>query len=126
MPQRPVECAAGSGGMAGGQSASSTDHGGWDNVDWLFCRDGKWRPVKSSVQRVADGLPGSVVPCCDFVPASSPLAQSTKEARRVMRLRGYGNAIVPQAAVLFVRAFDAVLTPQAIDGNSNPKDQPHD
>jgi len=71
---------------------------------------------------VADGLPGGVVPCSDFVPASHPLAQSTKEARRVMRLRGYGNAIVPQAAALFIRAFDAVLTPQAITGNSNPKE----
>jgi len=99
-----------------------TDHGGWDDVDWLFCRDGKWRPVKSSVQRLADGLPGSVVPCSDFVPASTPLAQSTKEARRVMRLRGYGNAIVPQAAALFIMAFDAVLTPQAITGNSNLKE----
>jgi hypothetical protein len=43
----------------------------------------------------------------DFVPASRPLAQSTKAARRVMRLRGYGNAIVPQAAALFIKAFDA-------------------
>ena len=105
MSQRPVE-RAGSGGMADSQSPGGTDHGGWDDVDWLFCRDGKWRPVKSSVQRVADGLPGSVVPCSDFVSASSPLAQSTKEARRVMRLRGYGNAIVPQAAALFIKAFD--------------------
>jgi len=40
----------------------------------------------------------------------------------VMRLRGYGNAIVPQAAALFIRAFDAVLTRQAITGNSNPKE----
>jgi len=110
MPQRPVERAAGSVGMADSQSPSGTDHGGWDDVDWLFCRDGKWRPVKSSVQRLADGLPGSVVPCGDFVPASHPLAQSTKASRRVMRLRGYGNAIVPQAAALFIRAFDAVLT----------------
>jgi DNA (cytosine-5)-methyltransferase 1 len=92
--------------MADSQSPSGTDHGGWDDVDWLFCRDGKWRPVKSSVQRVAPRIPGSVVPCSDFVPASSPLAQSTKEARRVMRLRGYGNAIVPQAAALFIKAFD--------------------
>jgi DNA (cytosine-5)-methyltransferase 1 len=106
MPQRPVERAAGSGGMADSQSPGGTDHGGWDDVDWLFCRDGKWRPVKSSFQRLADGLPGSVVPCGDFVPASHPLAQSTKEARRVMRLRGYGNAIVPQGAALFIRAFD--------------------
>jgi len=57
MPQRPVERAAGQGGLADSQSPSGTDHGGWDNVDWLFCRDGKWRPVKSSVQRVADGFP---------------------------------------------------------------------
>jgi DNA (cytosine-5)-methyltransferase 1 len=105
MPQRPVERAAGSGGMADSQSPSGTDHGGWDDVDWLFCRDGKWRPVKSSVQRLADGLPGSVVPCG----AHSPLAQSTKEARRVMRLRGYGNAIVPQAAALFIKAFDTTV-----------------
>ena len=91
---------------AGGLCArGGTDHGGWDDVDWLFCRDGKWRPVKSSVQRLADGLPGSVVPCG----AHSPLAQSTKEARRVMRLRGYGNAIVPQAAALFIKAFDTTV-----------------
>jgi hypothetical protein len=50
-----------------------------------------------------------VVQGCDFVPASSPLAQSTKEARRVMRLRGYGNAIVPQAAALLIRAFDTTV-----------------
>jgi len=105
MPERPVECAAGSGGLADSQPPSGTDHGGWNDVDWLFCRDGKWRPVKSSLQRLADGLPGSVVPCG----AHSPLAQSTKEARRVMRLRGYGNAIVPQAAALFIKAFDTTV-----------------
>ena len=95
---------------AGGLCArGGTDHGGWDDVDWLFCRDGKWRPVKSSLQRVASRIPGSVVPCGDFVSASTPLAQNTKEARRVMRLRGYGNAIVPQAAALFIRAFDTTV-----------------
>ena len=109
MPERPVERAAGSGGLAVSQPASGTDHGGWNDVDWLFCRDGKWRPVKSSVQRLADGLPGSVVQGCDFVPASSPLAQSTKASRRVMRLRGYGNAIVPKAAALFIKAFDTTV-----------------
>jgi DNA (cytosine-5)-methyltransferase 1 len=109
MPQRPVERAAGQGGLADGQPPSSTDHGGWNDVDWLFCRDGKWRPVKSSVQRVADGIPGGMVQGGDFVTASRPLAQSTKGARRVMRLRGYGNAIVPQAAALFINAFDTTV-----------------
>jgi len=54
---------------------------------------------------VDDGLPGSVVPCG----AHTPLAQSTKAARRVMRLRGYGNAIVQQAAALFIKAFDKTV-----------------
>jgi len=92
--------------LADGQSPSGTHHSGWNDVDWLFCRDGKWRPVKSSVQRVADGIPGGMVQGGDFLSASQPLAQSTKAARRVMRLRGYGNAIVPQAAALFINAFD--------------------
>lgn len=42
-----------------------------------------------------------------FVPASCPLAPAAKDSRRVMRLKGYGNAIVPQAAAEFIKAFDA-------------------
>jgi hypothetical protein len=34
---------------------------------------------------------------------------SVGEPARVMRLRGYGNAIVPQAAALFIRAFDTTV-----------------
>lgn len=82
-------------------------HGFWADADWLFCRDGKWRPVEPAVLRVVDGLPGCVVPSGSFVPASYPLAQGGKDARRVMRLRGYGNAINPHAAALFIQAFDA-------------------
>ena len=47
---------------------------------------------------------------------------NNKASRRVMRLRGYGNAIVPQAAALFIHAFDAVLTRPSINGNSNLKE----
>ena len=34
---------------------------------------------------------------------------NNKASRRVMRLRGYGNAIVPQAAALFIKAFDTTV-----------------
>lgn len=54
----------------------------WGAVDWLYCRDGKWRPVESGTFPLADGVPG-----------------------RVGLLRGYGNAIVPQVAAEFVGAF---------------------
>ena len=54
----------------------------WRDIDWLLCRDGKWRPVEPGTFPLAHGIPA-----------------------RVVRLRGYGNAIVPQAAAQFVRAF---------------------
>ena len=54
-------------------------------ADWIFCRDGKWRPVE---------------------PGTFPLAHGV--SARVGRLRGYGNAIVPQAAAEFICAFDEV------------------
>lgn len=49
--------------------------GFWRDADWLFCRDGKWRPAEPSIQPLAHGVSG-----------------------RVGLLRGAGNAIVPQAA----------------------------
>jgi DNA (cytosine-5)-methyltransferase 1 len=72
---------SGFGGMADTRWSSSSD-GPWGDVDWLFCRDGKWRPVESGTFPLADGIPA-----------------------RVGRLRGYGNAIVPPLAAEFVRAF---------------------
>ena len=59
----------------------SPTNGHWKDADWLFCRDGKWRPVE---------------------PGTSPLAHGS--AARVGRLRGYGNAIVAQAAQAFIES----------------------
>lgn len=57
-------------------------NGLWRAADWLFCRDGKWRPVE---------------------PGAFPLAHGI--SNRVGRLRAYGNAIVPQQAEAFIRAY---------------------
>lgn len=57
-------------------------NGFWRDADWLFCRDGKWRPVMSG---------------------TFPLAHGT--AARVGRLRGYGNAINAEAAKAFIEAY---------------------
>ena len=67
--------------FASGVERPSPTNGHWRDADWLFCRDGKWRPVE---------------------PGTFPLAHGA--AARVGRLRGYGNAIVAQAAQAFVES----------------------
>lgn len=61
----------------------SGDAGGfWSASDILSCRDGKARRVEPGTFPLAHGIPG-----------------------RLGLLRGYGNAIVPQVAAAFVRAY---------------------
>ena len=57
-------------------------NGFWRDADWLFCQDGKWRAVEPGTFPLAHGVPA-----------------------RVGRLRGYGNAIVPQVAQTFIEAY---------------------
>jgi DNA (cytosine-5)-methyltransferase 1 len=74
----------------------------WTDPDWLYCRDEKYRPIKSSIEPLANGLPRGMGYSSD---PSEPIdADNTQEAR-VMRLKGYGNAIVPQVASSFIKAF---------------------
>ncbi|MEM8626243.1 MAG: DNA cytosine methyltransferase [Pseudomonadota bacterium] len=87
----------------GHNSRTHESHGGWQDADWLFCRDARWRPVEPSIQRVVDGFSEVVVPSGTELSASFPLTQEAH--RRVMRLRGYGNAIIPQLAAEFVKGF---------------------
>mgnify|MGYP006277924389 CR=1 FL=1 len=54
----------------------------WADADWLPCVDGKARPVEPGTFPLAHGIPA-----------------------RVGRLRGYGNAIVPQVAAEVIRAY---------------------
>lgn len=63
-------------------SGTDPHHGFWSGADWLGCRDGKFRPVEPGTQPLATGI-----------------------SARVGRLRGYGNAIVPQVAAQFIKEF---------------------
>lgn len=68
-------------------------NGFWRNADWLGCRDGKWRPVE---------------------PGTFPLAHGA--AARVVRLRGYGDAIVAPLAAEWVRAgMEAIADVNAVE-----------
>ncbi|HUW75271.1 MAG TPA: hypothetical protein VMV70_01205, partial [Gallionella sp.] len=86
--------------------------GFWSNADWLPCRDGKARPVESATERMADGLSDSLglVRLLSYPNRPheerliySPLIQKGKA--RVGRLRGYGNAIVPEVAQAFIESY---------------------
>lgn len=80
----PLDGTSGSGvgiGSDGINSRPSPLNGFWRTADWLYCRDGKWRPVR---------------------PGSSPLAHGVPN--RMGRLRAYGNAILPQVGAIFVKA----------------------
>ena len=73
-------------------------NGFWRDADWLFCRDGKWRPVEPGTFPLVDGAAarlGRVEPGVARVASSN----------RVGRLKGYGNAINAQAAAEFIRAY---------------------
>jgi Site-specific DNA methylase len=72
----------------------------WDNVKWVYCRDGKHRPIKPSILPVVDGVSASLGSGCD---PSLQEVQNTSEGR-VMRFKGYGNAIVPQLGAVFLQA----------------------
>ena len=66
-------------------------NGLWADADWLFCRDGKWRPV---------------------MPGTFPLV--TGAPARVGRLRGYGNAINAKAAQAFIESYLEAKQPTAL------------
>ncbi|MBK8225273.1 MAG: DNA cytosine methyltransferase [Candidatus Obscuribacter sp.] len=73
----------------------------WDQAEWVECSDGKSRPTQPSIFPLVNGISKSVVRCGNR--SMVPDADQSAEAR-TMRLKGYGNAIVPQVAAIFITA----------------------
>lgn len=89
-------------GLCGASKGPSPTNGIWADADWLFCRDGKSRPVEPGTFPLVARLSGGMGHGRDS--SVSGDSSATAEAR-VMRLRGYGNAIVPQVAAQVIGAF---------------------
>ena len=85
--------------------ASETGSSFWSSREWLHCRDGKARCAESLPVEMADGIPDGMglVRHGDRA-ILHPLVKETEN--RVGRLKGYGNAIVPQVAAEFIKAVD--------------------
>ena len=84
------------------QSGGSSRVGFWSALEWLPCRDGKYRPTQSGLFPLVARLPKGVGRSGDS--RGEVDADATTEAR-VMRLRGYGNAIVPEVAAEFIASY---------------------
>lgn len=69
------------GGCVLGTERPGPTNGHWRTVDWLFCRDRKWRAVEPGTFPLASGAPS-----------------------RVGRLRAYGNGLNAEAAQEFISA----------------------
>ena len=78
----PVGAGGGAGGV--GCEGRGPTNGFWRDADWIFCRDGKWRPVGPGLAALASRAPA-----------------------RVGRLCGYGNAINAEQARAFIEAYIA-------------------
>jgi DNA (cytosine-5)-methyltransferase 1 len=57
-------------------------NGFWSDAEWIWCKDGKHRPVEPGSFPLVNGAPG-----------------------RVGLLRGYGNAINAEVAIEFISAY---------------------
>lgn len=76
----------GQAGRGGTVSGAGPVNGFWRDADWLYCRDGKWRPVRPGSFPLADGVPA-----------------------RVGRVRAYGNAINIEAAAALIKSYMAAV-----------------
>lgn len=80
----------------------------WSNSRCIYCRDKKVRriPAESILFGVADGLSSGVDGSgVESISEGGGFPLTTRQEGRAMLLKGYGNAIVPQAAAEFIVAF---------------------
>lgn len=95
------------GRIAADQDGSAPASGAWAAFLPVLCRDERARRVplpESGVFPLAYGIPRNVGSVLTGVASVGPDAKSARR-NRVGRLKGYGNAIVPQLAAEFIAAY---------------------
>ena len=74
----------------------------WSDYRVIVGADGKARRIEPGIEPLADGISNGMVH--GIADSVSDEVNSTQQARK-KRIAGYGNAIVPQVAATFIRAF---------------------
>lgn len=85
----------------------------WGRSRFILCTDGGVRriPAESILLRVAHGLPEGVDGVrAEGIQEAEGFPLTREKEGRAMLLKGYGNAIVPQTAAIFIEAVCDVLT----------------
>jgi DNA (cytosine-5)-methyltransferase 1 len=87
----------------GRDGAGEQEPGAWSGCTLVHCRDGKTRRISAQPgnEPLAHGIPAKLGPA---LAGLRGLARSARR-NRVGRLRAYGNAIVPEVAAAFIRAY---------------------
>jgi len=83
------ECLAWPGGMVcrvDDITRTGPTNGFWRDADWLFCRDGKWRPVEPGTFPLAHGSPARVGRMCAACLEASPESANEEDLRELRLL----------------------------------------
>lgn len=104
----PVECPS----KVNTQASCMASFSPWRDSKFIFCRDGKTRriPAESILFSMVDGVSERVDRSrIESISETEGFPITTQTEGRVMLLKGYGNAIIPQVAAEFIKAFIDIL-----------------
>lgn len=78
----------------------------WADPEWLYCRDGLYRPIERGLKPLVDGVSEKLVRKRDPL---TPIEANETSIARVLRLKGYGNAINPVAVAAVIESYMEVI-----------------
>jgi DNA (cytosine-5)-methyltransferase 1 len=115
--ERTGELVVGAAGVAGyatigiGHNSGQPVNGFWSDAGWIWCRDGRYRPVEPGTFPLAHGLArgmgtlGSELRGLAEMAGLDGKSLARAKKHRIGSLKGYGNAIVRQHAQAFIESY---------------------
>ena len=94
-------------------SRELADRGAWSDFEILPLRDGTFRRAQPGSFPLVDGIPSRLGPVLSRLDGMERGAVKAARRNRSIRLKGYGNAIVPELAAEFVVAFMETVAAKA-------------
>jgi len=122
-------CCCREGGTVGGTEVQPSDespagptNGFWRTADWLFCRDGKWRPVESGHVEMVDGTTSRLGQVC----LDDPTQKRFLQRMQILRENFSEEEIQRQSGIEWSFSEESILQSflhGELDGRSNKSTQ---